>query len=194
MYRLLLTAVMVVGVLSGFVQGGTTAYYTSAVSTSSRFTAGTVELTQSVTSGSFVISDLTPGDSITIEVKIENSGDVSLRYAMTIPSTTATGANLIFFNALDAVVWDRAQSSGSCANTPGGILHSGSLGQASFGLTPAGGGSNANRLLDAGVSEYLCFKVTLPDTEGVAHQGATADVTYTFKAFQAAGTSATGDP
>lgn len=194
MYRLLLTAVMVVGVLSGFVEGSTTAYLTSSASTSSQFIAGSVELTQAVTSGDFTISNLTPGDSLNVEVEIENAGTLTLRYALTVPTTTATSSNLTFFNALDAIVWERAQSGGSCANAPGGILHTGSLAQASFGLTPAGGGSNANRTLAPEATEFLCFRITLPDTEGVEHQGASADVTYTFKAFQAAGTSATGTP
>lgn len=193
MYRLLLTAVMIVGVMSGFVEGGTTAYFTSAVSTSSQFIAGTVELTQAVTSGDFAISNLTPGDTVTVEVEVENTGDLTMRYAMTVPTTAAAGANLTFFNALDAIVWAEA-SSGNCGAVPGTTLHNGSLAQASFGLTPAGSGSNVNRLLAPGASEFLCFQITLPETEGIAHQGASASVTYTLKAFQAAGTNETGTP
>ena len=75
-----------------------------------------------------------------------------------------------------------------CDNFDGvSTLYNGVLGAstAAFG-NPAPGDQGADRVLNAGANETLCFRVTLPSGTGNAYQGATTTTTFTFDAEQTA--------
>lgn len=190
-HRLLLATVLVVGALSGFVQGGTVAHYTSAVeSTGNRFTAGTVTLSTSKTSTMITLSNILPGDRVTMPLTVSNAGNLDLRYAL---SSTVTNADS---KALGAQLQLTLKSGvTTCTNAgfsaDGSVLYgSAALGNTSGALNLIGNPSafpNGGRSLTAGNNEVLCFQVSLPSGTGTGFQGASTTVTFTFLGQQVSG-------
>ncbi|MBI4492969.1 MAG: hypothetical protein HY690_09270 [Chloroflexi bacterium] len=183
MRRLLLTGILVVGVLSGFVEGGTVAYFTSAAtSAGNQFTAGTLTLAAGIASGTLTVSNVVPGDSFTAQLTIQNGGNLDLRYAMA--SDTVGDADLK--SALQLTV--RTKTANPCSSLDGSVLYGpGNLDAAAFGST-AQGAQAGDRELAAGASEDLCFAVQLPSSASTTLQGKSVTVTFTFAAEQKAGT------
>jgi len=178
--RLLLTGVLVVGALSGFVQGGTIAYFTSsATSAGNQFTAGTVNLAAGVATGdTLTVSNLVPGDSFSARLTIHNGGNLDLRYAMT---TSTTGSSALA-SALQLTI--RTKTTNPCSSLDGAVLYGpGNLNVAGIG-NPAQGPQAGDRTLAAGTSEDLCFAVSLPGSAPTSLQGTSTSATFTFASEQ----------
>ncbi len=172
MRRLLLTCLLVVGALSGSVERGTVAYFTSAASsTGNQFTAGTLQIQSGMTTGALSIANLVPGDGFNAQLNIQNAGTLELRYSM----SSSTSGSSALASALTVTV-------STCGPSPT-ILYSGPLNSAAFG-NPAYGQQPGDRTLVAGASEPLCFTVGLPSGTSSTVQGSSTMATFTFTAEQ----------
>ena len=193
MRRLLLTGVLMIGVLSGFIDGQTEAYFRSSkVATANVFTAGTLGLSAGVTSGTLNFPDylgtnggLVPGDTFSAKVTVQNTGDVSMRYAM---DTSITG-DATLAQTLQLTL--RAMGVGdTCTNSSqtGTILYGPArVDQAAFG-NKAIGQDTGDRSLTPGTSEGLCFTVVVPSNASTSLQETTLSATFSFWGEQLAGT------
>jgi predicted ribosomally synthesized peptide with SipW-like signal peptide len=165
----------------------TIALFTDQESTTSAFTTGTIIL-DDVKVDALVLTTaaMMPGDSVTDDVVIENDGTAQLRYAMTSSSTNADSLALRDALSLTIKTIDVTTPGTPCDNFDGAsTLYSGVLGAATaaFG-DPTPGSDVGDRVLNAGVNETLCFRVTLPSSTGNGSQGATTTTTFTFDAEQ----------
>src|SRR5438067_10264598 len=91
MRKLLLTGLLLIGALSGFVKGGTYAMYTAtATSSANTFTSGTVTLGAGLTvPNSLTMTNLVPGDACDAQLNVTDSGTLPLYYAL---STSTSGS------------------------------------------------------------------------------------------------------
>src|SRR5207237_7169309 len=90
-YRLLLSALLLVGVLGGSPERRTLARFsTAATSRQNQFSAGTLHIAANLAVGNTLsISNLIPGDNFDAELIVASSGTIPLVYSMT---TTTTGS------------------------------------------------------------------------------------------------------
>lgn len=189
MQRLLLACVLIVGALSGFVQGGTYASFTSAAqSTGNQFTAGTLTLGAGITTGTLTVSNLVPGDSFTARLSVQNSGSLTLRYAMT---TSISGSSSLG-SALQLAIRTDADKDGSCSTSSAGdetLYSTAALSSAAFGDPSQGAQTGDRELTPSGStsSEDLCFTVQLPSNTSTTLAGTNVTATFTFSAEQVAG-------
>lgn len=184
MRRLLLAGLVLVGALSGFVERGTVAYFTSsATSAGHQFSAGTLVLVAGVASGDTLsVGNLVPGDGITARLTLRNGGNLHLRYAM----TTSTSGDATLAGTLQLTV--RTKTANPCASQDGSVLY-GPAGLAGAAIgNPAQGAQAGDRELAAGASEDLCFTVQLPADASAGLQGRSVSAIFTFSAEQLAGT------
>ena len=180
MRRLLLTGVLLVGTLSGLVQGGTVATFTSsAASGSNQFTAGTLTLGVGLAAGTLTVSNLVPGEQFTARLTVQNAGSLDLRYAMT--TSPPAGASAL----ADTLELTVRTSTDQCSTFTSTLYGPAPLGGAAFG-DPARGQQAGDRTLASGASEDLCFTVALPPDADAALQGASVTATFTFSAEQLA--------
>ena len=181
--RLVLTGVLIVGVVSGFVEHGTAAYFTSAASSSgNQFVTGSVTITASNTAGdSLSVSNLVPSDTLVAQLTVNNSGTLDLRYAM----TTNTSGDTALINALLLTV--RTKTSNACSSLDGAVLYGpGNLLSGTMG-DPTVGTQTGDRTLAAGANERLCFAVSLPTSGSTSLQGLSMTALFSFQAEQQAG-------
>jgi len=152
------------------------AIWTDTESGSAEFSAGSVDLTLSPTA-LFSVTGIAPGQTGSAALTVENSGTMSLRYALT-SSSTNTDAKALR---------DQLQLTVSEGDCPGGatLFGPGDLALAGFG-DPTQGSDTGDRTLAAGASEQLCFAWSLPASTADAFQGATTSTTLTFAAEQTA--------
>lgn len=192
MRRLLLSGVMVVGVLSGFVQGGTVAYFTSsATSAGNQFTAGTLVISEAPSLALLNVSNLVPGDSFGAPLTVSNAGSLTLRYAVTSAADNTDGKGLR--SALGLTIWtDVSAANCTAKNYTGGtsVYGPGALGD-DTGLSlignPAQGQHAGDRAMAPSTDEVLCFAVQLPSGTSTALQGASTSATFSFSAEQVSG-------
>jgi len=148
---------------------GTWAYFTdSELSSHNSLLAGTLDLTWQNTGGvnlPFNVPSLAPGESHEARLTINNTGNLPLRYAMTVE--VASGETLA--NQLQCRVYDYETST---------ELYSGPLGAASFG------DPGAEAVLAAGESRPVAITVTMPASTGREFQGLTSNVSFIFTAEQ----------
>jgi predicted ribosomally synthesized peptide with SipW-like signal peptide len=166
-----------------------------AVVNNNAFTAGTLIITTDHPSTAIVsYSNMAPGDSITAPLLVSNAGTLALRYALTSVATNElvtplglkdqlvltikTGVSAC--NSVDWVTDGVVQYTGDLDFTNGKLIGDVAAGQT--GGVP--GTAGADRVLAAGASETLCFRVSLPSNTGDAFQGATTTATFTFAAEQ----------
>lgn len=164
----------------------TFALFTDQETVAADFTTGTVIL-DAVKIDALVLTTtaLMPGDSTTDDVVVENDGTAQLRWAMTSASTNADGKALRDALTLTVKTIDVTLPATPCDNFDGTTLYTGALGASTAAIgNPAPGDQGADRVLNAGANETLCFRVTLPSTAGNAYQGATTTTTFTFDAEQ----------
>ncbi len=180
-YRLFLSGVLAIGALSGFVQGGTISFLTStAASAANQFTAGTLNLGLTAISGSLSFADMEPGDSITRQFTVQNSGSLTLRYSM----ATSTSGSAALATALQLTIYK--DQGDNCATQGADVPYpAGTLSAAGFG-DPATGQQSGDRQLAPGASEDFCFQASLPSVTGL--EGASLTATFTFQAEQVSGT------
>ena len=165
----------------------TLALFTDQETVSADFTTGTIDL-DAVKIDALVLttSGLMPNDTVTDDVVVENDGTAQLRYAMSSSSTNADAKALRTVLELTIKTIDVTTPGTPCDNFDGATtLYSGVFGatSAAFG-NPSPGDQGADRVLNAGASETLCFRVHLPSTTGNAFQGAATTTTFTFDAEQ----------
>jgi predicted ribosomally synthesized peptide with SipW-like signal peptide len=155
------------------------AFFTDSDSSTWSFTTGTI----SITSNPAVVTAVTgmmPGDSATDSLTIANTGNATLRYAMSTVATNALGGQLtLAVRAEDA--------GGGCAAFTGAVIVASgtTLNGAAIGSS-AQGAQAGDRTLAGGASEVLCFRVSLPSSTGNAFQGVSSVATFTFDAEQTA--------
>lgn len=123
MRRLILSAMVVLGALSGFLERGTLAYLNDAgTSTGNAFTTGTVDLTNNQTTAVITFSTMIPGDQVTAPatpLTVTNSpggtGEaLAFRYSVT--SKVATGSNDLA-KRLDLLIGRQPAAGGTCNST-----------------------------------------------------------------------------
>lgn len=152
------------------------ALFTDSDASTWSFDTGTIDIESNPTVVA-AVSAMMPGDAATRSLTIQNAGSAQLRYAMTATADNALG------DALTVEV--RAQGT-SCAAFDGAVvLAPATLDAAGFG-SAATGAQAGDRVLAAGASEVLCFRVALPLAASDALQGAASDATFTFAAEQTA--------
>jgi hypothetical protein len=180
MHRIVLAAMLVVGVLSTYPQGQTRAYLTSAVNgAGNTFTAGYIQIGAGIAVGdTLTMSNMVPGDSFLARLTIQNSGNLDLHYAM----TTSTSGDATLASTLQLTI--RAKTSNPCSNQDGAIVYGpGNLSAGAIG-NPAHGADPGDRVVTAGSSDNLCFKVALPGTAPLSVQGKNIGATFSFAAEQ----------
>jgi hypothetical protein len=180
MHRIVLAAVLVVGVLSTYPQGQTRAYLTTTVNSSGNsFTAGNVQIGAGIAAGdTLTMSNLVPGDSFVARLTIQNSGDLDLLYAM----STTTSGDATLASTLQLTI--RTETTNPCSSQDGTIVYGpGNLSAGAIG-NPAHGVHPGDRTVTAGSSEDLCFKVALPGTAPLSVQGKNIGATFSFAAEQ----------
>jgi hypothetical protein len=144
------------------------------------FTTGTIDVSTSPTTALLTASAMMPGDTVNGTLVVSNTGTAQLRYAV---STSATNGDSKALR--DAIVLTIKTQGASCAAFDGTTLSTGALDSAGFGSN-APGAHGGDRTLNAGTSETLCFRATLPTSTGNAYQGATTTATFTFDGEQTA--------
>lgn len=169
MRRIIFTAALALGSLSGFIQGATVAYFTdSATSTANQFTTGTVQLGGVPTSAFITFSNLIPGDTVTSSITVQKPSS-SLPFTYSVSSAIPSQTN---------VLGDKLTLQINLSSCAGTTLYgsSGSAPLAATSLIPG-------RSLVAGAdNEVLCFKITLPSDAGSSYAGGTATASFTFSA------------
>jgi predicted ribosomally synthesized peptide with SipW-like signal peptide len=172
---LTLAGLLVIGALSGLVQGGTFASYNnSARSTANAFVSGTLLLTAGIATGQLAVSNLVPGDSFTAGVNVQNGGTLGIIYAL----TTSVSGSAALANSLQLTI--RTKTANPCASQDGTVLYGpGNLSAAAFGSV-AKGLQIGDRQLAAGAGETLCFTAQLPSNASTTLQGNTSIATFTF--------------
>lgn len=187
--RLLLIALIGVGLLSAMAGSMSLALFTDQETVAGSFTTGTIILDDvKIDALTLTTAAMMPGDLVTDDVVVENDGTAQLRYAMTTSSTDPDAKALRDALTLTVKTIDVTTPGVPCDNFDGAsTLYSGVIGAstAAFG-NPAAGSQAGDRVLDAGTNETLCFRVSLPSGTGNAYQGATATTTFTFDAEQTA--------
>jgi predicted ribosomally synthesized peptide with SipW-like signal peptide len=153
------------------------------------FSAGSIDL-DGVKIDALTLSTgaLMPGDVITDDVVVDNVGTAQLRYAMTTSSTNPDTKLLRDVLTLTVKTIDATTPLTPCDNFDGtSVLATTVLGfnTAKFGDVTAGAQAG-DRVLNAGASETLCFRVALPGGTGNPYQSATTTTTFTFAAEQTA--------
>lgn len=153
--------------------------------TGNAFSTGTIDLVATPATAVVTAADMAPGDQVTAELDVANSGTLEFRYSATSTTTEDVLASELELSIKTGVTTcDDANWT-----TDGTDLYSGVLGtMAGVVLVgdPAQGTQAGDRVLAAGASEVLCVNVTLPLSAGSAAEGQTTTATFTFDAEQTA--------
>jgi hypothetical protein len=180
---------LVVGCLAVVPWAATQAVFTDQGSVGSNtFTAGNVDIATTPASAIVALSAMAPGDTTTGSVVVSNSGSLQLRYAVSSSATNADSKGLRDQLSLIVKTIDVTTPASPCDNFDGTQLYSGDLDGTTGALVgdPAQGSQTGDRTVNAGGSETLCFRVSLPSSTGNAYQSATTTATFTFDAEQTA--------
>jgi predicted ribosomally synthesized peptide with SipW-like signal peptide len=180
MRRLILTALLLIGALSGFVKGGTYAMYTSKpTSANNTFTSGTVTLSAGLApTNTLTMTNLVPGDSFVAQLDVQNNGTLPLYYAL----TTGTTGSAPLASALQLTI--RTKTANPCTSLDGTILSGpGALSSATFGSLLQGFQTGDRSVATAG-TDSLCFAVSFPAGSASALAGKTTHATVTFNGQQ----------
>ncbi len=148
------------------------------------FSTGTVDVATSPTSAAVTFSNMAPGDSVTDDIVVSNSGTLALRYALASVATNTDAKGLK--DQLVLTIRTRDLLTDTCTLFDGTQLYSGDLDSTAGNLVgdSAQGAQTGDRTLAAGASERLCFRVSLPSSTGNAFQNATTTATFTFSGEQ----------
>ncbi len=189
--RRVLWGFLLIGAVSTMFMLGAMAVFTDqATSPANTFTAGIVDVALTPATAMFTVTQMAPGDVRYSGLRVANSGNLALRYAMTTtPDGSSNFSNLDDQLALTIEVATAAGADniwGTADDTVGlPIIYDGALSAAFFGnLTTSG--DDGDRNLPALGSEYLRFTVTLPVGTGNAYQGTSATVAFVYDAEQTA--------
>ena len=178
MYRRILISLVTIGVLASFLGlGGLSLFTASTDNDGNAFTTGSVDISTNPASAFLTMSAMVPGDSVTAQLTVSNTGTLELRYAVTTAATNTDGLNL-----RDALTLTIRTLGTNCTTFDGTQLYTGTLASGAIG-NPAQGQQAGDRTLAASGSENLCFKVELP-SGATGPEGATTTATFTFAAEQ----------
>ncbi len=151
--------------------------------TGNAFTTGTVDLTATPATAVVTAANMAPGDQVTNDLDVANSGTLELRYSMTsTASEDVLAAELVFTVKEGVTTCDDANWAAD-----GTTLYSGPLGSTGGTLAigdPTQGTQAGDRVLAAGANEALCFNVTLPLSAGSNAEGRSTSATFTFDGEQ----------
>ncbi|MBI4213538.1 MAG: hypothetical protein HY534_04445 [Chloroflexi bacterium] len=184
--RAVLTGVLVLGALSGFIERGTFAYFTdSATSATNTFAAGTIDLENTPSSALITFSNMIPGDKVTTQLTISNEGTLDMRYAVsdTVTNTDSKGlgAQLTLTIKVDATCdSDNFDSGGTVVYGPDSPL--GTLGSSRNIIGTPGSTPNGGRTVTSGGADVLCLQVKLPSSTGTSYAGASTTATFSISA------------
>lgn len=183
--HLLLIATVALSIASVGAGTYTLAIFTSnAANGSNAFTVGTLGIGLSPASALIALSPMVPGDVSPMgTLTVTNSGNSTLRYAMTTAATNTDAKALR--DQMTLIVKTKDTNTAGCTNFNGTQLYSGTLASGAFG-DPTVGSQAGDRTLAGAASEVLCFQATLPLATTIAFQGATTTATFTFTAEQTA--------
>jgi len=180
--------VLVLLALAVFLTAGTLALFTDSQDVPGNgFTTGTVDLSATPASALVTLNNMAPGDVTTNSLVVSNSGTLSARYAITSVATDPDAKALKDQLVLDVKAVDVTTPAIPCDNFDGTPLYTGDLDDGAGGQivgNPAQGSQAGDRVLASGMSETLCFRVSLPLSTGNAFQNATTTATFTFLAEQ----------
>lgn len=182
MRRVLLSALVAVGALAGFVQGATLAVFTDpATSNANLFATGSVDISTTPQTVLFSSpqSNMIPGDKVTAPLTVTNSNtpgvSLPLTYSLSSSVSGVLGAQLDL-----TIKRNVAACTNSGFDDPNDVndvtLYTGALANATVL-------SNQGPLL-VGASHVLCFQITLRSTTGSSSEGTSATGTFTFAAQQ----------
>lgn len=153
--------------------------------TGNAFTTGSVDLTATPATAVVSASAMAPGDQVTAELDVANSGTLELRYSMSSVTTEDTLAGELVLTVKQGVTTcDDANWAADGTNLYSGIL--GTMAGINVIGDPTQGAQAGDRVLAAGASEPLCFNVTLPLSASNASEGQTTTATFTFDGEQTA--------
>jgi spore coat-associated protein N len=154
------------------------AQFTDSATSTWAFSTGTIDVSVSPAVLT-AVTNMMPGDTATQALTVTNAGTGDLRYAMSTVATNALGSQL------QLTVKTQDGGGGCAAFTGTSVLAITTLNGAAIGSS-AQGANAGDRNLAAGVSEVLCFRVSLPLSTGNTFQGVSSAVTFTFDAEQTA--------
>jgi hypothetical protein len=178
MYKHILISLVAIGVLTSFMGlGGLSLFTASTNNAGNAFTTGSVDISTNPASAFLTMSAMVPGDSVTAQLTVSNTGTLELRYAVTTAATDADSLHL-----KDALTLTIKTLGTNCTTFNGTQLYTGTLASGAIG-NPAPGGQSGDRTLAASANEVLCFKVELP-SGATGPEGATTTATFTFAAEQ----------
>lgn len=185
---LLGTLAITLGVVGAAAGQLTLAVFTDQGSVEATFSTGSVVLdADKIAALTLSAGALMPGDAVTDGVVVENDGTAELRYSVSASSTNADDKGLRDVLALTVKTVDATTAETPCDDFDGTTLVDSVLGASTAALgAPAAGLDDGDRTLGAGVSETLCFRISLPLGAGTQYQGATTTTTFTFAAEQTA--------
>ena len=176
--------VAALGTLSSAVWASTYATFTDSATSTSTFTAGTVDLTVNAEADdaysftSLESSNLKPGTTVYAPLTVANVGTLGYTYTMASSSTNADSKALRDTLRLGAKV---VANAAACDTAGVGYAASVTTAMAEGAISAA---AITTRTLAASASEVLCFKVELPSSAGDSLQAATTTTTMTFSATQ----------
>lgn len=170
------------------------ALFTDQQTDDSTFTTGTIALNAAAISAmNLTVSDMMPGDTTRGPVTVQNDGSVELRYAISQASTNDDAKDLRDTLTLEVRTADTgddafATDGDYCDDGSGTQIHAPAAMGASGNVVgdPTAGFNSGDRALGAGISEVLCFYVSMPIEAGNALQGSATTTTFTFDAEQTA--------
>lgn len=163
--------------LLGVASASGVAMFGGQASLAAGFSDGTVTIKASLSSASFSLTDMVPGDVRYGEYRITNAGSREVLYGLSTSTTNPDGKSLA--GQLHAEVRKvRATCDASTFAASSDTIASVSK----LNILATAG----VRALGVGASEIACFKVSMPSNLGNRFQGATTAMTVTFDAIQAA--------
>jgi hypothetical protein len=148
------------------------AVFTDTDATDGAWSTGTIDLNVGPTT-TFGTSAMMPGDTGEQTITVNNDGTGDLRYALTSAETDASG----LLGQMTLTI-----NAGACP-AAGAELYAGSFAGAVLGNTQPGD-QGADRVVDAGESDELCFSWELPVGTGNSFQDKSATAVFTFAAEQ----------
>ena len=187
----ILVTLIVMGALLVLLGAASRAVWTgqSTVPTNS-FSIGSLDIATAPASAILTLSNATPGTSSPTsggaQIDVQNPGTLNFIYAVTVSTTPATALDTELKLTIRGV--DVTTPGVPCDNFDGTVLYGpdGDLVPAGGNLIgdPALGAQAGDRTLNAGTSEFLCFKVTLPSTAPTTVQALNTTATFTFSGEQ----------
>jgi hypothetical protein len=173
LYRLFLTGLLVVGVLSGSIERGTLAKFTTQVSDRQNgFSAGNLKITSAIDpTTTLSVSGLAAGDNFDAQLNIANAGSLSFTYSLATSVLLISGSPLL---ASTLQLTARLKTLNPCSSRDGAVLYDGELDLAAF----------SGRSLAVGASEAICFTIVLPTSAGSSLQNTNLAATFAFQSVQ----------